>query len=247
ASLPDRLSARDSKPALRGSSSRRSQSMRTPSPDPVSQAEALSRLGATLGALIREQVDVTRRYVDPDRAASESTELAAVVELAVGLVERSAEWLELDELAELTRDLRGALAQLDELRPEQRVEMVAHVNVALDAEATLAQTPHAGGLEALAERAGHGPAAGPRARPENAQAERVRAKVDAIAAPRGVIDDTTPEVGPQDDLLGLTFEIKSALAQQNERIGGMTSLLDGTLRALQVGMSDWERALRSGS
>ena len=212
----------------------------------MSQAEALSRLGATLGALIREQVDVTRRYVDADRSASESTELAAVVDLAVGLVERSAEWLELEELAKLTRDLRDALAQLDELRPAERVEMAAHCNVTLDAEARLAGTLHAGGLEALADRAGQVSSAFQRARTESAQPERMRANVDALASPRGVIDDS-PEVGPQDDLLGLTFEIKSALAQQNERIGGMTSLVDGTLRALQAGLSDWERALRSGA
>jgi len=212
----------------------------------VNQAEALSRLGATLGALIREQVDVTRRYLDPDRSASESTELAAVVELAAALVERSAEWLELDELANLTRELGGALAQLDQLRPAQRIEMVAHCTVTLDAEAQLAGALHAGGLEGLVERAGQVSAAVHRVRAENAQAERVRAQVDALAA-RGVIDDTTPDVGAQDDLLGLTFEIKSALAQQNERIGGMTAIVDGTLRALQAGMSDWEHALRSGS
>lgn len=212
----------------------------------MSQADALSRLGATLGALIREQVDITRRYVDPDRSASESTELAAVVDLSVGLVERSAEWLELEELADLTRELRDALAQLDQLRPSQRVEMAAHCNVTLDAEAKLADTLHAGGLEALVTRAGEVSVAVQSARAENARRETARAKADALSAPH-MIDDGAPEVGPQDDLLGLTFEIKSALAQQNERIGGMTSIVDGTLRALQSGVSDWEQAVRSGA
>jgi len=221
--------------------------MRTSGPEPLNQAEALSRLVATLGALIRDQVDVTRRYVDPDRAASESTGLAAVVELAVGLVERSAEWLELGELAQITRDLREALSQLDQLRPAQRVEMVAHCKVALEAEERLAEALHAGGLEALVERAALVSSTAQRVRGDHVQADRLRATVDTLATPRGVIDDTAPDVGPQDDLLGLTFEIKSALAQQNERIGGMTSLIDGTLRALQAGMSDWERALRGSA
>ena len=216
--------------------------MRTPDSEPLTGAETLLRVGATLSALLREQVDVTLRYVDPDQSVSESTELASVVDLTLALVARSAEWLELGELKDLVLELRDALAQLDELRPAQRLELVAHCRVLLDREAKLAERLRTGGLEPLVARGGQVASA-----VENIRSTADRVRAEASVASRGVIDDPAPDVGPQDNLLGLTFEIKSALAQQNDRIGGMTAIVNGTLRTLESGYSSWERALRGGA
>jgi hypothetical protein len=215
--------------------------MRTPPSEPLSGPPTLLRIGATLSALLREQVDVTLRYIDPDQSVSESTELASVVDLTVALVERSAEWLELSELREVTRELRVALAQLDQLRPAQRLELVAHIRVLLDAEARMAEGLRTGGLESLVARGEQVSDA-----IDVIRSGTDRMKTAASIAPRGVIDEPAPDVGPQDNLLGLTFEIKSALAQQNERIGGMTAIVNGALRTLEAGFSTWERALRGG-
>ena len=208
--------------------------MRTAASEHLSHAQVMSRLSATFSALIKEQIEVVRRYLDSD-ADLESSEMGPIVDLAVRLVERSAEWLELTEVANLALELRETLAQLDQLRPTQRQEMVAHCHVALEAEAKLAEKLRTDGFGALLAHAGMvGDAI------DSLRNGMTRAKAQAMAASRGVIDDSTPDVGPQENLLALTFEIKSALVHQNERIASMNETLDGTLRSLQSALSDWE-------
>ena len=85
--------------------------MRTAASEYLSQTQIMSRLGATFGALIHEQIDAVRGYLD-DESNLESDEFAAIAELAVRLVERSAEWLEVGEIASLALEMREALAQL---------------------------------------------------------------------------------------------------------------------------------------
>jgi len=209
--------------------------MRTAASEHLSHAQVMSRLSATFSALIKEQIEVVRRYLDSEHVDLESSEMGPIVDLAVRLVERSAEWLELTEVANLARELRETLSQLDQLRPTQRQEMVAHCNVALEAESKLAEQLRTDGFGALLAHAGTvGDAI------DSLRNGMTRAKAQAMAASRGVIDETTPEVGPHENLLALTFEIKSALVHQNERIASMNDTLDSTLRSLQSALSDWE-------
>jgi hypothetical protein len=209
--------------------------MRTAASEHLSHAQVMSRLSATFSALIKEQIEVVRRFLENDQIDLESSEMGPIVDLAVRLVERSAEWLELTEVANLARELRETLTQLDQLRPTQRQEMVAHCNVALEAESKLAEQLRTDGFGALLAHAGTvGDAV------DSLRNGMTRAKAQAMAASRGVIDEATPEVGPHENLLALTFEIKSALVHQNERIGSMNETLDATLRSLQSALSDWE-------
>ena len=209
--------------------------MRTAASEHLSHAQVMSRLSATFSALIKEQIEVVRRFLESDQIDLESSEMGPIVDLAVRLVERSAEWLELTEVANLARELRETLTQLDQLRPTQRQEMVAHCNVALEAESKLAEQLRTDGFGALLAHAGTvGDAV------DSLRNGMTRAKAQAMAASRGVIDEATPEVGPHENLLALTFEIKSALVHQNERIASMNETLDSTLRSLQSALSDWE-------
>ncbi|MGH7681762.1 MAG: hypothetical protein ACRENN_07215 [Candidatus Eiseniibacteriota bacterium] len=209
--------------------------MRTAASEHLNHAQVMSRLSATFSALIKEQIEVVRRYLDSEHVDLESSEMGPIVDLAVRLVERSAEWLELTEVANLARELRETLSQLDQLRPTQRQEMVAHCNVALEAESKLAEQLRTDGFGALLAHAGTvGDAV------DSLRNGMTRAKAQAMAASRGVIDEATPEVGPHENLLALTFEIKSALVHQNERIASMNDTLDSTLRSLQSALSDWE-------
>jgi hypothetical protein len=209
--------------------------MRTAASEHLSHAQIMSRLGATFSALIREQIEVVRRYLESAENDSGSSEMRPVVDLAVRLVERSAEWLELTEVASLALDLREAITQLDELRSTQRQEMVAHCRVALETEERMAEKLRTDGFGALLSHAGQvGDAI------ESLRTGLNRAKAQEMAASRGVMDEATPDVGPHENLLALTFEIKSALVHQNERIGTMNETLDDTLRSLLSALSDWE-------
>jgi hypothetical protein len=200
----------------------------------------MSRLSATFSALVREQIEVVRRFLDTDPAELESSEMGPLVDLAVRLVERSAEWLELTEVANLALEMRETLAQLGQLRPVQRQEMVAHCRVALETEEKLAEKLRAEGFGSLLTHAGMvGDAI------DQLRSGMSRAKAQAFAASRGVIDDSTPDVGPHENLLGLTSEIKSALVHQNERIASMNETLDGSLRALTSALSEWEVVVKN--
>ncbi len=67
--------------------------MRTAASEYLNQTQIMSRLGATFGALIHEQVAAVRRCLD-DETSWDSSETMSIAELAIRLVERSAEWLE---------------------------------------------------------------------------------------------------------------------------------------------------------
>jgi len=214
--------------------------MRTAASEHMNHAQIMSRLSATFSALIREQIEVVRRFLDSEQIDLESNEMGPIVDLTVRLVERSAEWLELTEVASLALELRETIAQLDQLRPTQRQEMVAHCRVALEAEERLAEklrTDGFGGLLAHASMVGDAI--------DTLRTGMNRAKSQDMAASRGVMDDATPDVGPHENLLGLTFEIKSALVHQNERIGSMNETLDGTVRSLQSALSDWDMYVKA--
>jgi len=209
--------------------------MRTAASEHLNHAQIMSRLSSTFSALIREQIEVVRRFLDSEQVDRESGEIGPIVNLAVRLVERSAEWLELTEVSNLALELRETIAQLDQLRPEQRQEMVAHCRVALETEERLAEKLRTDGFGALLVHAGMvGDAI------DGLRTGMNHAKAQDMAASRGVIDDATPDVGPHENVLALTFEIKSALVHQNERIGSMNETLDATLRSLQSALSDWD-------
>lgn len=213
--------------------------MRTAASEHLSDTQVMLRLSATFGALIREQIEVVRRFLDSEEADPGAKELTPIVDLAVRLVERSAEWLEVTEVANLALELRETLAQLDQLRPTQRQEMVAHCRVALETEEMLAQKLRTDGFGALLD---HARMVGDAI--ESLRTGMNRAKAQARAASRGVIDDTTPDVGPHENLLGLTFEIRTALVHQNERIGSMNETIDSSLRQLQSALTDWESVVK---
>ena len=69
--------------------------MRTAASEHLNHAQIMSRLSSTFSALIREQIEVVRRFLDSEQVDLESSEMGPIVDLAVRLVERSAEWLEI--------------------------------------------------------------------------------------------------------------------------------------------------------
>jgi hypothetical protein len=71
-----------------------------------------------------------------------------------------------------------------------------------------------------------------------------RAKSQALSASRGVIDDGTPDLGPHENLLALTFEIKNALIHQNDRIGAMSETVGQTFKSAQSVLSAWEGIIK---
>lgn len=208
--------------------------MRTAASEYLSQTQIMSRLGATFGALIHEQIEAVCRYLD-DESNYESSEFASIAELAVRLVERSAEWLEVGEIASLALEMRDALAQLGHLRPTQRQEVVAQCRVALDAEGKLADRLRAEGFAALVTHAGTVNDA-----VDVLRANLRQARSQELNSARGVIDDATPDVGAHENLLALTFEIKNSLIHQNERIGSMSDAVSETLGAAQSATTEWE-------
>src|SRR2546425_5448640 len=207
--------------------------MRTAASEYLNQTQIMSRLGATFGALIHEQVAAVRRFLD-DESNYDSSELKPLAELAIRLVERSAEWLEIGDIASLALEMREALAQLSHLRPTQRQEVVAQCRVALDAEERLIERLRAEGFAALVDHAGI----------VSETLERLRVNLkesrsQETNSARGMIDDT-PDVGSQENLLALTFEIKNSLIHQNQRIGSMSETVNGSLDAAQAALTEWE-------
>ena len=202
--------------------------MRTAASENLSHAQVMSRLSATFSALIKEQIEVVRRFLESDQVDLESSEMGPIVDLAVRLVERSAEWLELTEVANLARELRETLAQLDQLRPTQRQEMVAHCNVALEAESKLAEQLRTDGFGALLAHAGTvGDAV------DSLRNGMTRAKAQAMAASRGVIDEATPEVGPHENLLALDLrdQERARPSERADRLHERDSGRDASLPA----------------
>ncbi len=208
--------------------------MRTAASEYLNQTQIMSRLGATFGALIHEQVAAVRRYLD-DEANYDSSELAPIAELAVRLVERSAEWLEVGEIASLAVEMREALAQLSHLRPSQRQEVVAQCRVALAAQERLVESLRAEGFVALVEHAGIVSEALDRLRTNLKQA-----RAQEVNSARAMVDEGTADIGSQENLLALTFEIKNSLIHQNERIGSMTDTVNGTLESAHSALTEWE-------
>jgi chemotaxis protein histidine kinase CheA len=207
--------------------------MRTAAFEHLNQTQIMSRLGATFGALIHEQVAAVRRFLD-DETNYDSSELLPIAELAIRLVERSAEWLEVGDIASLALEMREALAQLSHLRPSQRQEVVAQCRVALDAEERLIERLRAEGFAALVDHAGIVSEA-----LERLRANLKESRSQEANSARGMIDDT-PDVGSQENLLALTFEIKNSLIHQNERIGSMSETVNGSLDAAQAALTEWE-------
>jgi hypothetical protein len=199
----------------------------------------MARLAATFSALIKEQIDAVEKMLASEDPDFESNGMSGMVELAVRLVERSAEWLGVTELASLALELRETLFQLGQLRPDHRSEMVAHCRVALSTEARLAEKLRAEGFGALVQHAGV----------VSDAVEQLRtglsvAKAQALSASRGVIDEGTPEVGPSENMLALTFEIKNALIHQNDRIASMSDTVGDTLHSAQTVLSEWESVVK---
>lgn len=209
--------------------------MRTSASEHLSQDQIMARLASTFGALIKEQIDAVERFLDCGDNDLNSSDVASLVELAIRLVERSAEWLGVNEVASLALELRETLLQLGQLRPEHREEMVAHCRVALATEAKLAERLRADGFGALVHQAGTvGDAV------EQLRAGLSAAKAQANSHSRGVIDEAIPNVGPSENLLALTFEIKNALVHQNDRIASMSETVADTLRSAQTVLGEWE-------
>jgi hypothetical protein len=208
--------------------------MRTAASEYLSNTQIMSRLGATFGALIHEQIEAVRRHLE-DETNLESSEQASIAELAVRLVERSADWLELSDVASLALEMREALSQLPQLRPAQRVEVIAQCRVALEAEERLLERLRADGFSALVEHAGIVSDA-----VDGLRANRSQARAQERSSARDVIDEATPDVGSYENLLALTFEIKNSLIHQNERIGAMSDTVGGTLEAAQTALTEWE-------
>ena len=140
----------------------------------------MSRLSATFSALIREDVEIVRRFLASDVPDLEKHEVGPLVELSVRLVERSAEWLDVGTVASLTRELRETLAQLGSLRPSQREELVRHCSVALETQEKLADQLRTDGFAGLlAHAASVGDAV------DRLRARLGRAKIESVNASRG--------------------------------------------------------------
>lgn len=208
--------------------------MRTAASEYLNQTQIMSRLGATFGALIHEQVAAVRRVLDDEQNWDQS-ELLSLAELAIRLVERSAEWLEVGEIASLAVQMREALGQMGHLRPEQRQEVIAQCRVALDAQERLIERLRADGFVALVEHAGIVGEVLDRLR-----ANIKQARSQEMSSARGMIDEATADVGNQENLLALTFEIKNSLIHQNERIGSMTDTVNDTLDAAHAALTEWD-------
>ena len=214
--------------------------MRTAASEHLNNEQMMSRLSATFSALIREEIDLVRRFLDSDSPELEGHEMGPMVELSVRLVERSAEWLDLGTVASLARELRESLQQLGSLRPAQRQEFVSHCRIALDTQEKLADQLRTDGFAALlAHAASVGDAV------DQLRARLGRAKTEALNASRGVIDDVTADVAPRENLLALTFEIKSSLVHQNDRIGSISDGLGGTLRSMQTVLAEWDGLMKA--
>jgi len=214
--------------------------MRTAATEYLSQTQTMSRLGATFAALVHEQVAAVRRFLD-EGSHEEASDLHSIAELSVRVVERSAEWLEVPELVSLVGELREALSQIVHLRAEQREELAAQCRVSLDSEERLAERLRADGFVALLER---GAAVSDTL--DRLREDRRQARAQELSSARGMIDEETPDLGNQENLLALTFEIKNSLVHQNERISSMGEVVSGALEAAQAVFGEWE-SLQKGA
>lgn len=218
--------------------------MRTSASEHLSQDQVMARLASTFSALIKEQIDAVERYLARPANEADDGDIGSLVELAVRLVERSAEWLGVGEVASLTLELRETLLQLGQLRPEQREEMAAHCRVALAAEERLAERLRSEGLGALVHHAGMVGEAVEQLRAGLSSAKSQASGGGRRGASHGVIDEDVSNVGPSENLLALTFEIKSALVHQNDRIGSMSETVGETLRSAQTVLAEWETIVK---
>lgn len=184
---------------------------------------ALARAAASFGALAHEQIEAVRRVLAADRPELSSDE-GPIADHALRLVARGAEWLGLGELQTLTQELRESLAQLGQIRPEQAEEIVAHAKVALEREERIVDSLRSEGF---------GPVLAQGGLVARAMGElRAGMSVPDDRSARDLLDET-PDVGPQETLLGLTVEIKSGIVNQNERIHAMGRTVEETQAALQ--------------
>jgi hypothetical protein len=195
-------------------------------------AERITRITATYGALIHEQVELTRRFLtqtEPDLAVGEGP----VVEEATRLVLRGAEWLELKDLVDSVHALRDGIARIGQLKADDREELVSACHVELETEERLAGRLRSEGLGTLLE-----------------QADLVEDAIDGMRSeleparsqpPRSLFDEGAPGLGPHGNLLALTVEVKSAVSNQNERISSIHNMAGGALHTLLATISEWEQ------
>jgi hypothetical protein len=184
---------------------------------------ALTRAAATFGALAHEQIEAVRRVLASDRPELSSEE-GPVADHALRLVARGAEWLGLAELQRLTQDLRESLAQLGQVKPIEAEEIVAHAKVLLEHEGRIVDTLRADGFGPVLA---HGGLVG-----RAISDLRVGLSEPDDRSARDLLDET-PDMGPTETLLGLTVEIKSAIVNQNERIGAMGRTLEAAQEAFE--------------
>lgn len=183
---------------------------------------ALARAAATFGALAHEQIEAVRRVLAMDRPELSSDE-GPVADHALRLVARGAEWLGLVELQRLTQDIRESLAQLGQVKPVEAEEIVAHAKVLLEQQERIVESLRAEGFGPVLA---HGGLVG------RAMSDlRAGMSEPGERSARDLLDDT-PDMGPHGTLLGLTVEIKSAIVNQNERIGAMGRTVAGAQEAL---------------
>jgi len=197
----------------------------------ATSAERITRITATYGALIHEQVELTRRFLaqtEPDLAVGEGP----LVEEAIRLTLRGAEWLELKDLVDSVQSLREGLARIGQLKADDREELVSACHVELETEERLAGRLRSEGLATLLE-----------------QADLVDDAIDGMRSeleparsqpPRSLFDEGAPGLGPHGNLLALTVEVKSAVCNQNERIAAIHDMAGGALHTLLTTISEWE-------
>ncbi len=214
--------------------------MRTAASEHLSNEQIMSRLSATFSALMREEIDIVRTFLDTEEPDLGSHELGPIVELSVRLVERSADWLDIGSVASLARELQESLVRLGNVRPEERETLVAHCRVALEAQDRLAQQLRTEGFAALLA---HASSVGDAI--DNLRSSLSRAKAQALNASRGVIDEATPDMAPRENLLALTFEIKSSLVSQNDRMGSISEGLGAMLRSVQRVLAEWDQFMKA--
>ncbi|HET9251389.1 MAG TPA: hypothetical protein VFP58_04665 [Candidatus Eisenbacteria bacterium] len=197
---------------------------------------ALARAAATFGALAHEQIEAVRRVIAADRPDLSSDE-GPVADHALRLVQRGAEWLGLAELHALTRDLRESLGQLGHIKPEQAEEIVAHAKVALEREEKIVDSLRSEGFGSVLAQGGL---------VGRALSDLRAGMTDPSDRSARDLLDEAPDVGPQETLLGLTVEIKSAIVNQNERMQAMGRTVESALGALaEQRVQDASSALRT--
>ena len=198
----------------------------------VSSAERLTRITATYGALIHEQVELTRRFLgqaEPDLAIGEGP----LVEEAIRLVLRGAEWLDLKELVDSVQSLREGIGRIGQVSAEHRGELVSACHVELETEERLAGTLRSEGFGSLLDQADL---------VEDA-IEGMRSEIEPARSqpPRSLFEEGAAGLGPHGNLLALTVEIKSAVSHQNERISFIHDMAGGALHTLLGTISEWEQ------